>query len=270
VIHQNDLLDLWAVARSNGHMTWEQLLAVAAIGAGVGLLGGMFGKGGSAVATPLLSLVGIPPIAAVASPLPATIPSTLSASFAYWRERLIDRRVVIWSAAVGAPAAAAGAYATRWIDGSLLVTVTEVIVVALGVRLLLRPGDPHEVALEPPAYRTRLLLVAVSVGVLSGLLANSGGFLLAPLFVVVLRLSIKQSFASSLAVAAILAVPGTIVHAALGHIDWSVVAVFGATSIPLAYLGARLAIRTQAVHLERVYGAGLALLGSALLLASLY
>ena len=68
--------------------------------------------------------------------------------------------------------------------------------------------------------------------------------------------------------AAVLAVPGTIVHAALGHIDWTVVAVFGATSIPLSYTGARLALRTQAVHLERAYGAGLALLGSALLLAS--
>ncbi len=250
-------------------MSIGQLLAVAAIGAGVGLLGGLFGKGGSAIATPLLSLVGIPPISAVASPLPATIPSTLSASYAYWRERLIDWRIVGWSAAIGVPATAAGAYATRWIDGSILVTVTELIVVGLGIRFLLRPGDPHEVAVQPAAYRTRLALVAASVGVLSGLLANSGGFLLAPLFVVVLRISIKQSFACSLAVAAVLAVPGTIVHAALGHIDWAVVAVFGVTSIPLSYVGARLALRTQAAHLERAYGAGLALLGSALLAASL-
>ena len=250
-------------------MSGGQVLAVALIGAAVGLLGGLFGKGGSAIATPLLSLVGIPPIAAVASPLPATIPSTLSASYAYWRERLIDWRVVGWSAAVGVPAAAAGAYATRWIGGSVLVTVTELIVVTLGVKFLLRPGDPHEVAVQPGAYRTRLFLVAAAVGVVSGLLANSGGFLLAPMFVVVLRLSLKQSFASSLAVAAVLAVPGTVVHAALGHIDWAVVAVFAATSIPLSYVGARLAVRTQAVHLERVYGAGLALLGTSLLIAGL-
>ena len=170
----------------------EQVLAVALIGAAVGLLGGLFGKGGSAIATPLLSLVGIPPIAAVASPLPATIPSTLSASYAYWRERLIDWRVVGWSAAVGVPATVAGAYATRWIGGSVLVTVTEVIVLALGIKFLLRPGDPHEVAVEPAAYRTRLFLVAASVGVVSGLLANSGGFLLAPMFVVVLRLSRRR------------------------------------------------------------------------------
>ncbi len=111
-------------------------------------------------------------------------------------------------------------------------------------------------------------LLRPSVGVLSGLLANGGGFLLAPLFVVILRLSIKQSFATSLAVAAVLAIPGTIVHAALGHINWELVAVFGATSIPLSYVGARVALRTHPVKLERAYGAGLALLGVTLLVAT--
>src|SRR5262249_9530132 len=186
-----------------------------------------------------------------------TIPSTLSASYAYWRERLMDRRVVLWSAAIGVPATAAGAYATRWIDGRILVTVTELIVIGLGLRVLLRPGDPHEGAGIPGADRTRLALVAGTVGVLSGLLANSGGFLLAPLFIVVLRLSIKQSFASSLAVAAVLAVPGTIVHAALGHIDWSVVAVFGATSIPLSYPGPRIPPPAHPLRPQPASGPGL-------------
>jgi uncharacterized membrane protein YfcA len=248
-------------------MSLETMLAVALIGAFAGFLGGLFGKGGSALATPLLALVGIPPIVAVASPLPATVPSTLAASYAYWQARLIDWKVFRWCLAVGIPATALGAYATRWIGGDLLVIATEVMITALGIRFLLRPGDPHEIAVQPSMVRVRMIGVAAGVGVLSGLLANAGGFLLAPLFVVVLRLSIKQSFATSLAVAAVLAVPGTIVHAALGHIDWQLVAVFGATSIPLSYLGARVALRSNPVHLERAYGAGLALLGAALLLA---
>ena len=77
-------------------MTVETVLAVAAIGAFVGFLGGLFGKGGSAIATPLLALVGIPPIVALAAPLPATVPSTLAASYVYWRERLIDWDVFRW------------------------------------------------------------------------------------------------------------------------------------------------------------------------------
>jgi uncharacterized protein len=246
-------------------MSPATILAVALIGAFVGFLGGLFGKGGAAIATPLLALVGIPPIVALASPLPATIPATLAASYAYWRVRLIDWEVFRWCVAVGIPATALGAYATRSIDGTALVTATELMVTALGLRFLLRPGDPHEVALPPAAPRTRMIVVAAGVGFLSGLLANAGGFLLAPLFVVVLRLSLKQSFATSLAVAAVLAVPGTIVHAALGHIDWELVVVFGATSIPLSYLGARFALTSNPVHLERAYGAGVALLGATLL-----
>jgi len=103
------------------------------------------------------------------------------------------------------------------------------------------------------------------VGLASGLLANSGGFLLAPLYLTVLRLPIKSAFASSLAVASVLAVPGTLVHWRLGHIDWHLVLVFGAASIPLSYLGARVALRTDPVRLERLYGAALLALGIVLL-----
>ncbi len=244
------------------------ILGVAAVGAFVGLLGGLFGKGGSAIATPLLALLGIPPIVALASPLPATIPATLAASYVYWRERLIDWRVFAWSVGLGVPATAIGAYATRWIGGRPLVVATEAVITLLGIKFWFWPGDPHEQHAARPASEGALATIAIVVGLLSGLLANGGGFLLAPLFVVVLRLSLKQSFATSLAVAAVLAVPGTVIHAALGHIDWSVVAVFGATSIPLSFVGARCAIRTNPVHLERAYGAGLAVLGAALLLAT--
>ena len=62
-------------------------------------------------------------------------------------------------------------------------------------------------------------------------------------------------------VAAALAVPGTIVHALLGHIDWAVVAAFSLTSIPLSYVGGRVAVRSQSTRLERWYGAGLVLIG---------
>ncbi|HEY7106382.1 MAG TPA: sulfite exporter TauE/SafE family protein [Acidimicrobiia bacterium] len=245
------------------------LVLIAAIGAAVGFLGGLFGKGGSAIATPLLGVVGVPPIAAVASPLPSTIPGTLVAAYAYWEERLVDWRIVRWSVPIGVPATIAGAYSTRWIGGSFLVVVTEIVVAALGARVLLHPADPHEQVAVPRALRTRMALVALVVGLLSGLLANGGGFLLAPLYVVVLRVPIKAAFASSLVVAAALAVPGTIVHAVLGHIDWGIVAVFAATAIPLSYVGGRVAVRTQSTRLERVYGAGLVLIGLGTLAAGL-
>src|SRR5581483_1420641 len=143
------------------------LLWVALVGAGIGLLGGMFGKGGSAVATPLLHAFGVPAIIAV-----------------------------------GIPATIAGAVATRWIDGGALVKVTDVVLVGLGARFAVpqrkRPTRRGDAPRQHPAA---LAAVATVVGVASGLLANSGGFLLAPLYVAVLRRPIKVAFASSLAVA---------------------------------------------------------------------
>lgn len=243
------------------------LVGAALIGIGIGLMGGMFGKGGSAVATPLLHAIGVPAIVAIASPLPATIPSTLAASWAYWREDYVDWRVVRWSIGFGIPATIAGAIATRWVGGGALVKLTDVVLVGLGARFALpqrkrptRRGD------APRDYAVVLVAVAVVVGFASGLLANSGGFLLAPLFATVLRRPIKVAFASSLAVAAVLALPGTIVHAALGHIDWSLVAVLAATSVPLSFLGARIALRADPARLERIYGVALAALGTVFLL----
>lgn len=239
--------------------------AIAAIGLAVGFLAGLFGKGGSAIATPLLHLVGVPAIVAVAAPLPATIPSTLAAGSAYWKSRLVDREVLLWSLAVGLPATAAGAYLTRWITGGTLVAVTDAVIAVLGLRFLLAPGEGREITYRPARFRLRLAAVAAVVGVSSGLLANSGGFLLAPLYLAVLHVPIKTAFASSLAVAAALAVPGTAVHWALGHIDWTVVAVFGAASVPLSFLGGRVAVRAEGKTLERVYGATLTLLGVGLI-----
>lgn len=239
-------------------MDWT---GIAVIGLGVGLLAGLFGKGGSAIATPLLHAVGVPAIVAVAAPLPATIPSTLAAATAYRGQRLLDDEVLRWNLVVGIPATIVGALATHWISGDALVRVTDLIVAGLGIRFLFFPSDPVAVPARPATFRARLLVVAAVVGVTSGLLANSGGFLLAPLYLVVLRMPIRSAFATSLGVAAVLAVPGAVVHWWLGHIDWAVVAVFGATSIPFSYLGARIALRTNPHHLERIYGAALTVLG---------
>ncbi len=236
-------------------------IAISVIGAIVGFLAGLFGKGGSAIATPLLAAIGVPAFVAIAAPLPATIPSTLVAFSAYWRSHLVDRDVLWWSIGVGVPATIAGAIATRWISGGVLVTATDVVITVLGVRLLIHPSAPKEIVRDLPGYRARLVLVAAIVGVGAGLLANSGGFLLAPLYITVLRMPVKPAFACSLAVAAALAVPGTIVHAALGHIDWTVVVVFGVTSIPLSFLGARVAVRSNSERLERAYGGLLVTLG---------
>jgi uncharacterized protein len=241
-------------------------VAIIVIGAMVGYLGGLFGKGGSAIATPLLAAIGVPPIVAVASPLPATVPGTLVAYRRYRHLGLSDPSVIRTSLAVGVPATLLGAVASHWIAGGTLLVVTDVLVALIGLRILARRA-PAEAGVDHPDHRGwRLVAVAAVVGLLAGLLANAGGFLLVPLYLAALKLPVKTALACSLAVASVLALPGTLVHAALGQIDWRIALTFAAASIPLSGLGAATAVRISSARLERIYGAGLLVLGAGFLL----
>jgi len=94
-----------------------------------------------------------------------------------------------------------------------------------------------------------------------GLACERGGIPPGPVLTNILRQPMKKAFACSLAVSCILAMPGTIVHAYLGHISRAVAALVAAGAIPFAHLGARLAIATRAAKLERWYGMALTALG---------
>ena len=245
-------------------------LGAFAIGVLIGFLGGLFGKGGSAIATPLLSLLGYPGFIAVASPLPATIPGTLIASAEYWQSHLLDWEIVIWSACVGIPATVLGSLLTDYTGSKILLILTAILVLGFGISFLFSPREKASVGLSPdqvakirPSYwRFRLVAIATAVGIISGLLANAGGFLLAPAYSRFLKQPIKKSFACSLAVSAVLAIPGTVVHAYLGHISWTVTGLVAVGSVPFSYLGARIAIHARASRLERVYGFVLTALGA--------
>jgi hypothetical protein len=240
------------------------------IGIAIGFLGGLFGKGGSAIATPLLSLIGFSGFIAVASPLPATIPGTLIASAGYWRSNLIDWQIVLWSIGVGIPATAVGSLLTRFTGARPLLILTALLILGFGLSFLLSPREKKSgvvmahpmVETQPSFWHLRLVLVATAVGIISGLLANAGGFLLAPAYARFLKQPIKKSFACSLAVSAVLALPGTIVHAYLGHISWPVAGLIALGSVPFSYLGAKVAIHTKSSSLERIYGFVLTALGA--------
>ena len=248
----------------------SQHLLVVLVGIVVGFLGGLFGKGGSAIATPLLSLIGLPGFIAVAAPLPATVPGTFIASVEYWKSNLLDWQIVRWSIWVGVPATVLGSYLTYFTGSTPLLVVTGLLVLGFGISFLLSPQERTSSTPEtnsgasasPKFWILRIAVVAAFVGIISGLLANSGGFLLAPSFARILRQPIKKAFACSLAVSMVLALPGTIVHAVLGHIDWSVTLVLALGSVPFSYLGAKVAIKTQPRRLERWYGVALTGLGA--------
>lgn len=92
-------------------ITTGTAIIVFIIGAAIGFLSGLLGKGGSAITTPSLQIFAhINPFSALASPLPAALPTTISALFAYRGTKLINTRVVISTILIGIPATVAGIF----------------------------------------------------------------------------------------------------------------------------------------------------------------
>ena len=235
------------------HLAWWPYIVLA--GAGVGICTGLFGVGGSSVATPVLALLGAPGLIAVASPLPATIPSAAVGAIPYVRSHEARTRAAAWSVVGGVPGTVAGALLSRLAGGPVLLVVSGLVLVVVGVRVIL-PVD--EKALEKGAERRhdRVLLVATMAltGVFTGLLANGGGFLLVPAYLLVFGLRMRQAVGTSLVVIAVLAMPTLAVHWALGHVNWVVAGEFGAGLLPGGIAGSRLAHRVQGPVLRKAFG----------------
>ena len=79
-----------------------------------------------------------------------------------------------------------------------------------------------------------------------------------PAFASWVRLTVKESVATSLLCVGALAVPGMITHAVLGNIDWAFAIPLAVAVIPGAQLGAHLAIRSteRALRLTVAIGLG--------------
>ncbi len=224
-------------------------------GAGIGLLLGLFGVGGSSVATPVLALLGVPGLVAVASPLPATIPAAMLTAVPYLRSGDARPKAASWTLLGAVPATIVGALLSDVVGGSALLVASGVVLVVVGLRVV-RPI--HESTREEGTARrmNRPLLAAsaAAVGLFTGLLANGGGFLLMPLYLLVFGLHMRQAVGTSLLVIAALSVPTLFTHLALGHIDWAVSAALAAGLLPGGFLGGHLAQHIHGPTLQRAFG----------------
>jgi len=209
-------------------------------------MAGAFGVGGAILTTPAVQvLLGAPPIVAVGTPLPVIFPTTLSGMQAYRRAGQIDYRAVAWAAPPGALGAAGGALLTKLVDARFLLLATAALIAWQAIRVGLgttaapvagRPARP-----SPMAF----LLMGLVAGFASGLLGIGGGVVMVPVMVGTLKMPLKRALGTSLVIIAFIVVPGTIVHAILGHIDWAIFLWLTLGVIPGAAIGSRWTMRAR-------------------------
>ncbi len=230
-------------------------LEILIAGLGIGVVFGLFGAGGSAFATPILALIGVPGVVAVASPLPAMLPAAFTGARRYVRAGSLDWRIARLAVLGGLPGTVVGALASSAVGGDRLLVLSGVMLLVVGARVLMPDPEGAEERSRQRRNRTTVVLGAsFAVGFLTGLLANGGGFLLVPVFILLLGLTATEAAGTSMVAVGALSVPTLATHLLLGHIDWTVALVFTVGVLPGSWVAARYAQRLPAERTRLAFG----------------
>ena len=96
--------------------------------------------------------------------------------------------------------------------------------------------------------------IGLLAGFVSGLLGVGGGIVMVPALTTWIGMPLRRALGTSLLVIAILVIPGTIVHALLGNIDWAIFLVLTLGVVPGARVGARIALGVRERSLRVAVG----------------
>jgi len=243
-------------------MTAGRAVVGVLVGLVAGVMSGLFGVGGGIVTTPAIQfLLGGAPYVAVGTPLPVIFPTALVGAWTYHRGGEVSMRAAAWAAGPGVVGAVGGAALTAGIDPHWLLLVTAVLIVWQAVRVG-RGGD-YRIRPRGTTPGWEYALLGLFTGFVSGLLGVGGGIVFVPLVTTVLGMPLKRALGTSLVVIAAVAIPGTIVHASLGHVDWAIFAVLVVGVIPGARVGARIALGARERTLRLLIAGFLGLAGVA-------
>jgi uncharacterized membrane protein YfcA len=215
----------------------------------------MFGVGGGVVTTPAVNtLLGGTAIEAIATPLPVILPTSLVGSYTYAKAGEVSVRAVKWAAGPGIVGAVAGALLTDVVNTHLLLVVTSALIAVTAAQVIRNrpPATPWVVGRTPGWKYAVIGLVA---GIVSGLLGIGGGIIMVPAFTLWVGMPLRRALGTSLLVIAVLVIPGTIVHAFLGHIDWAIFVALTIGVVPGARLGAHIALGVRERTLRTAVGA---------------
>lgn len=201
-------------------------LGLAALGGAViGLLLGVFGGGGSVLATPLLLyLVGVrDPHVAIGTSAAAVAVNALVGLGAQAKAGRVKWPCALVFGGAGLVGSLAGAHLAKMIDGQQLILWFAGAMALVGVSMLLPKkgeGDP-EVRLNAALTR-KLAPLGLLVGLAAGFFGIGGGFLIVPGLMAATGMTLANAAASSLVSVVLFGTATSASYAASGLVDWPV------------------------------------------------
>jgi uncharacterized protein len=227
------------------------------------LAGGLVGLVLGNIRLPVIVLAASSPAAGAGANIGVSAVAALTAAVTHIRAGRIDWRLFAWMAPPSVAGAVAGALLSGEIPGNVLLAAIGAVLLIFGLDLL-RPR--REPARRPDAVRP---VAAAVTGAAIGLLGGFVGLILGSLRIGALIRFIGgdafRSVGTNVGVGFCLGIAGVLGHLTVG-VDWTLLVVGAAASVPGALLGARLTGRLDERQLLRAVGAVLLVAGTAMLL----
>jgi uncharacterized protein len=227
------------------------------------LLGGLVGLVLGNIRLPVIVLAASSPAAGAGANIGVSAVAALTAAITHVRAGRIDWRVFAWMAPPSIVAALVGGLLSGTVPGNVLLAVIGVTLLVFGVDLLRpRRGQlPRPDAVNP----TAAVLTGAAIGLLGGFVGLILGSLRIGALIRFVGGDTFRAVGTNVAVGFCLGVAGVFGHLT-GGVDWTLLAVGAAASVPGALVGARLTGRLDERQLLRAVGAVLLVAGTALLL----
>jgi len=241
-------------------MTLSFLLTLIALGFLGAFVSGLVGVGGAIVMIPLLLYV--PPLLGVGSldvkhvsgvTMAQVLAAAAIGAWSHGRGAMVHRRLALTGGSAMAGGALIGAFASRYVSGRALLSVFA-LMTSIALPLMFVP--PVAASTRPSTgthfSRARAVVFPGLIGLASGLVGAGGAFLLVPVLIALVRVDVRVSIGTSLAITGMSAAAGFIGKAVTGQVPpWPAMAVV-LGSLTGAPLGARASHRAPVALLRIV------------------
>jgi uncharacterized membrane protein YfcA len=238
------------------------LVAVAAWCFVTAVVGGLVGLVLGNIRLPVIVLAASSPAAGAGANIGISAVAALTAAVTHVRAGRIDWRIFRWMAPPSVLGAVAGGLLASRTPGDALLAVIGVLLLGFGVDLL----RPRQTSGPRPENvdRTAAVVTGAAIGLLGGFVGLILGSLRIGALIRFVRGDTFRAVGTNVAVGFCLGVAGVLGHLA-GGVDWRLLVVGSAASVPGALVGARLTGMLDEAQLLRAVGCVLLVAGAAVL-----
>jgi hypothetical protein len=249
-----------------------ELIAFCAWCFAVALAGGVVGLVLGNIRLPAVLLLASHPAAGAGANIGISGVAATAAAIVHIRAGRINWRLFAWMAPPSMVGALVGGYLSGVLPDDVLLVTIGVLLLYFGIELLRERGRParrNESSRGSELDIRAAVLTGVGVGLLGGLVGLILGALRMPALLRYVGELPARAVGTNLAVGVCVGIAGVIGHTPDG-VDWDLLAIGSAASVPGALLGARLTGRLSERQLLRAIGAMLVVAGATTALQALW